>query len=105
MQQHYCTEHKSKYYKNEKVAADGQIKVWYSHKKSDGSGFCLEDRKVDQPMLITDESPTQGSGYHKMFACNAMNNAVALAASGKITVDQIGSYYKRIFIELASSSQ
>ncbi len=31
---HYCSEHQSKFYKNEKGG-----KTWYSHKLADGSGF------------------------------------------------------------------
>lgn len=94
--QHYCQMHNSKFYKNEKER-DGELKVWYSHKILDGQGFCTEKE--------TQESkPAAQQSNLYMFMCNAMNNATALAASGKIALDQIGSYYKRILSELTQAN-
>lgn len=103
--QHYCQVHRSRYFKNEKER-NGELKVWYSHKILDGQGFCTEKEvqrnkpAVQQRMF--DTQVTSPSRY--MFMCNAMNNAVALASNGKIGLDQIGSYYKRILSELTQTN-
>lgn len=101
---HYCDEHQTKFYKNEKVdPVTGETKVWYSHKKADGTGFCSEKEngKVEQLSLtLPEKSQNQ---LQSIFACNAMNNAVALAANGKIGLDQIGVQYKKLLSELTSS--
>ena len=126
---HYCKEHSTKFFKNEKVDQNGDTSVWYSHKKSDGSGFCLEsDGRVstvptvnkpsfstNKPSFSTNEVNLstnnkdgilvkQTSPYHSMYVCNAMNNAVNLAANGAIGVDQIGQYFQKIYAELAKTS-
>jgi hypothetical protein len=113
-EQHYCQEHKSRFYKNEKLDGTGQLKVWYSHKLKDGTGFCQEETQVKE--LAAQGKPTQlaipettgvlkiGSSVNGMFMCNAMNNAVSLASNGVISVDQIGSYYKRILAEFYTGS-
>lgn len=103
--QHYCQLHNSKFYKNEKDR-NGELKVWYSHKILDGQGFCTEKETQEskpaiQQKMFTDQS---ASPSRYMFMCNAMNNATALAASGKIALDQIGSYYKRILSELTQTN-
>lgn len=120
LQGHFCETHNTKYYRNEKAKGDGSVDVWYSHKKSDGTGFCVESQvsKVDgvksvQQVLdgmtrqntalvsvskkMTDYSPASANG---MFVCNAMNNAVNLASNGVIGVDEIGKYFNRILTEL-----
>lgn len=102
---HYCQIHNSKFYKNEKHV-NGEAKIWYSHKILDGQGFCVEKetpgmKPTVQQRIFTDQSVST-SKY--MFMCNAMNNAVALASNGKIELDQIGSYYKRILSELTQTN-
>jgi hypothetical protein len=109
LNQHYCKEHDTKFYRNERKDYKGDLRVWYSHKMLDGQGFCTEQKSRDdvsktdiqpkQLRLVDDAPKTNG-----MLMCNAMNNAVSLAASGKITTDQIGSYYKRILSELVSTN-
>ncbi len=103
MEQHYCQVHKTKFYKNEKVDFNGQMKTWYSHKKADGSGFCTEqisEKSSEKPvqLQLRDDATTT---YTRMYACNAMNNAIALACSGKIQIDQIATQYRRILTELS----
>ena len=92
---HFCQEHQTRFYKNEKVGEDGQTDVWYSHKKADGSGFCNE--KYQEPQEQTES-------VDSMLACNAMNNAVALASTGKIELDQIGEFYKKLYSEMTVSA-
>jgi hypothetical protein len=112
---HYCDEHNSKFYRNEKADPSGVVNVWYSHKKADGSGFCVEKnsqisgkkggtalqtRLFDgalQPSRLSDQS-------RGMYACNAMNNAVSLASNGVIGVDQIGQYFQKIYSELSKTA-
>lgn len=104
MTSHYCREHQTKFYRNEKTDANGQLKIWYSHKMLDGNGFCAE-KNTDQAQLSSQrlrEHESSPSQY--MLMCNAMNNAVALASSGKISVDQVGSYYQRILAELTKTT-
>jgi hypothetical protein len=105
---HYCNEHDTKFYRNERKDYKGDLKVWYSHKMLDGQGFCTEKglndlsgkevQSVKQLTLVDDAPKATG-----MLMCNAMNNAVALAANGKITTNEIGSYYKKILSELRST--
>ncbi len=95
LNQHFCEKHQTRYYKNEKVDPKGQLKVWYSHKLLNGTGFCVEQE--------SDVEKTESVSSHKMLMCNAMNNAIALASSGKIQIDQIGSYYKKIYSELTTT--
>src|SRR5438105_2584116 len=107
VQGHFCEQHQSKYYKNEKADKLGQMKIWYSHKMLDGQGFCVEkeigsSEQSSQLKLPHDITPGSSQG---MLMCNAMNNAVALASSGRIQVDQIGAYYQRILSELMRSIQ
>ena len=124
--QHYCQEHKSKFYKNEKLDGTGQLKVWYSHKLADGSGFCQEEDQIKsaaETKQVKDSQPMQleltkgldklnmatdmvrlNSSTNGMFMCNAMNNAVSLASNGVIPIDQIGSYYRRILAEFYTPS-
>jgi hypothetical protein len=121
--QHYCKEHKSKFYKNEKLDGTGKLKVWYSHKLSDGSGFCQEEdqvsglsqnqnsgqQDVQQQTLGLEISKRSdvlklNNSANGMFMCNAMNNAVSLASNGVIPIDQIGSYYRRILAEFYTSA-
>lgn len=112
---HYCEEHGSKFYRNEKADASGIVSVWYSHKKADGNGFCVE--KNSQSTGVKGGTAVQtrlfdgalnGSALSNqargMYACNAMNNAVALASNGVIGVDQIGQYYQKIFSELSKAA-
>lgn len=103
MDQHYCQVHKTKFYQNQKVDVDGTVKTWYSHKKADGSGFCTEQIQDSQPQKAVQlrlRDDVMSPSYQKMYACNAMNNAVALACNGKIQVDQIEAQYRRILTEL-----
>jgi hypothetical protein len=86
---HFCNEHQVRFFKNEKVDEKGQTDIWYSHKKADGTGFCQE--KYADSVESVDP----------MLACNAMNNAVALANAGKIELDSIGDFYKKLYSELA----
>jgi hypothetical protein len=125
--QHYCKEHKSKFYKNEKLDGTGQLKVWYSHKLADGSGFCQEEDQIKNlasdgekmaqlsqnqngtgPVQLTLTKATDmvrvTNSTNGMFMCNAMNNAVSLASNGVIPIDQIGSYYRRILAEFYTPS-
>jgi hypothetical protein len=95
--EHYCQEHRSKFFRNEKVLEDGKVDVWYSHKKSDGSGFCTEKAAVE--VYANDITPSR-SKENGIFVCNAMNNAVELATSGKIQVSEIDKYFKKIYSEL-----
>lgn len=102
---HYCQTHNSKFYRNEKQV-NGEPKVWYSHKILDGQGFCTEKdtestKSVTQQKVFSDHAVSP-SKY--MFMCNAMNNAVSLAAGGKIEINQIGPYYKRILSELVQTA-
>lgn len=120
LNQHYCKEHSTRFYRNERKDYKGDLRVWYSHKMLDGQGFCTEktlneslrkglndlSRKntdlipsVKQLSLVDDSPKVNG-----MLMCNAMNNAVSLAANGKIATDQIGSYYKRILSELLATA-
>ncbi len=103
---HYCDTHKSKYYRNEKVDSNGRLSVWYSHKLANGGGFCTE--KVEDQEVLTQQmipfskelsNASKDSNSQRMLMCNAMNNAVALAANDKIKLDQIGQYYQRILSE------
>jgi hypothetical protein len=90
LKQHYCHEHQTKFFKNEKEF-NGEMKVWYSHKKIDGTGFCVEkDQKSDSPIST-------------IHSCNAMNNAIALVCNNVIAVDQVESYFKRILSTLNST--
>lgn len=95
---HFCTEHRTKFYENKKQdPVTGELKVWFSHKRQDGTGFCTE-KAAAQPKQL--EIPTLHSvpsnNITGMYACNAMNNAVALASSGKIEIGQIDSYFRKI---------
>lgn len=103
LMQHYCQLHKSKFYRNEKEV-NGETRVWYSHKILDGSGFCVE-KESEKPVVqqaIFPERTVSSSKY--MFMCNAMNNATALASGGRIEVNQIGSFYKKILSELIQTA-
>ncbi|MCL5784410.1 MAG: hypothetical protein M1142_03595 [Patescibacteria group bacterium] len=102
---HYCQLHRSKFYRNEKQV-NGDAKVWYSHKILDGQGFCVEKETSETKPAVGQSIFTDRivSPSKYMFMCNAMNNAVALAAGGKIELDQIGSYYKRILTELTQTA-
>jgi hypothetical protein len=103
---HYCVEHRTKFYKNEKVdPVTGETKVWYSHKKQDGTGFCSEkENQVTESKQLSLDLPQKSSNQMQtIFACNAMNNAVALAANGKISLNQIGEQYKRLLSELSAT--
>lgn len=93
---HYCPEHQSKFFRNEKTADDGHLKVWYSHKKMDGTGFCVEKDNVAQQTTLLQPVSQESNSGQKMLMCNAMNNAVQLAVNSKISVDQIGTYYHKI---------
>jgi hypothetical protein len=113
---HYCNEHSTKFFKNEKVDQNGDISVWFSHKKNDGSGFCVEregrastlsavnDQKLSSSKSKDGILVKQSSPYHSMYVCNAMNNAVNLAANGAIGVDQIGQYFQKIYTELSKTT-
>ncbi len=84
----------------------GQLSIWYSHKKADDSGFCVEQSpqlQRTQPVQLKAVDEWNGTSQ-KMYACNAMNNAVALACNGKIPVEQIGSHFKKILTDLAAIS-
>lgn len=96
MQDHYCDKHQSKFYKNERKTDDGLSRIWYSHKILGGNGFCVE--KTEQPETTSKERPT-----NYMLMCNAMNNAVALAANGKIQINQIGDYFQKLYSELSQA--
>lgn len=113
---HYCNEHNSKFYRNEKADASGAISVWYSHKRKEGAGFCVEKgsqstglkggtaiqtKLFDGALNHASQGNSQVRG---MYACNAMNNAVTLASNGVIRVEQIGQYYQKILSELSKSS-
>lgn len=98
---HYCQEHQTKFFRNEKANDKGQLDVWYSHKKADGSGFCTEPKNLS---ILEDTKPQEQSNLSSMFACNAMNNAVALASAGKIDMQKIGETYKKLLDELQTSS-
>lgn len=106
-EEHFCQKHQTKFYRNERVDATGQRKVWYSHKLLDGKGFCVE--KVERAEVVHhDIQPRRKNnetGVHEMFACNAMNNAIALASSGKIELNQIGDYFNKIYDELIKTSK
>ena len=113
-QQHYCTDHQSKFFKNERTDKLGQSKIWYSHKIKNGVGFCLE--KVEQtkqdflPTTLKELSAQRNdqkfpAAPYGAYACNAMNNAVALACNGKIELDQIGKYYSKILSEFMKTIQ
>jgi hypothetical protein len=93
---HFCAEHQSKFYRNEKTDDNGKVDIWYSHKKADGTGFCTE-KEVE--VYANDIAPRR-SKDENIFLCNAMNNAVTLATSGKIQVSEIDKYFKKIFSEL-----
>ncbi len=106
--QHYCRDHNTKFFKNEKLDKNGELSVWYSHKLSDGSGFCNEkensNQQITQPKLfdgvvLSNTNPNRG-----MYVCNAMNNAVNLASNGAIGVDQISQYFQKILGELSKAS-
>lgn len=113
---HYCEEHNSKFYRNEKADATGAISVWYSHKRKDGAGFCVEKGSQSTGLKggtavqtrLFDGAVTQASSMTSqvkgMYACNAMNNAVNLASNGVIGVDQIGQYYQKILSELSKTA-
>jgi hypothetical protein len=106
---HYCKEHNIRFFKNEKVDQNGSNSIWYSHKKNDGTGFCVEkDGKVSSIETTTKNYDgvvvKQTSSYHSMYTCNAMNNAVNLACNGAIEVNQIGKYFKKILTELNNVS-
>jgi hypothetical protein len=104
MNTHYCDLHNSKFYKNERKDVNGEIKTWFSHKMLDGKGFCVEKVYDGARQMISQRSLTINGVQPKgMLACNAMNNAVSLAANGRIEIDQIESYYKKILTELTSS--
>jgi hypothetical protein len=103
---YYCESHNTKYYKNEKTKDNGQLSVWYSHKKSDGTGFCVMPEQ--QSLFKDDAVATTKSqkletyqGINGMYVCNAMNNAVSLASNGVIGVGEIGNYFNRILSELS----
>lgn len=104
---HYCNEHQTKFFKNEKVAPDGQPKVWYSHKKLDGTGFCVEKAAevTAQTVYPRRAEAMPNSSVSGMFSCNALNNAVALACEGKIEVSEIGKYYRNFLSELSKLSR
>lgn len=106
---HYCEEHNSKFYRNQKADPSGLINVWYSHKKADGTGFCVEKSTGSKGGRAIQTSLFDGAlkPVHQvsdqargMYACNAMNNAVNLASNGVIGVDQIGQYFQKIYSEL-----
>lgn len=107
---HYCDTHNSKFYRNEKADASGIISVWYSHKKADGNGFCVEKNSqstgqkggtaVQARLFDGALQPRLSDQTRGMYACNAMNNAVNLASNGVIGVDQIGQYFQKIYSEL-----
>lgn len=94
--EHFCRDHMTKFYRNEKAGENGKVDVWYSHKKADGTGFCTE-KQVE--VYANDVSPLRSKDQN-IFVCNAMNNAVTLATSGKIEVSEIDKYFKKIFSEL-----
>lgn len=105
---HYCNEHNSKFYRNERPDSSGLMSVWYSHKKADGSGFCVEKNSgtksgtaIQTKLFDGVVSNSISSQSRGMYACNAMNNAVNLASNGVIGVDQIGQYFQKIYSELA----
>ena len=113
---HYCEDHNSKFYRNEKADASGLISVWYSHKKADASGFCVEKNssqttgqkggtamqtKLFDGVITGSALSSQTKG---MYVCNAMNNAVNLASNGVIGVDQIGQYFQKIYSELQKTA-
>ncbi len=107
--EHYCPVHRSRYYKNEKVEPTGQLSIWYSHKKADGSGFCVEQNSEQKlPAQQSNGRLTlrevSDSATQKMFACNAMNNAIALACNGKISLEQIEPQYKKILSALGQAN-
>jgi len=111
---HYCDTHNSKFYRNEKADASGIISVWYSHKKADGNGFCVEKNSSStqtkggtaiQTRLFDGALQNRVSDQARgMYACNAMNNAVSLASNGVIGVDQIGQYFQKIYSELSKTA-
>src|SRR3989344_5453490 len=92
VQQHFCEEHQIWFFRNERKDENGNLKVWYSHKKLDGTGFCVEktNEVVTSTVRARGNSATEPAPSRYMLMCNAMNNAVALASAGKIEVDQIG---------------
>jgi hypothetical protein len=100
---HYCQEHQTKFFRNEKIDSNnGQSNVWYSHKIKDGSGFCVEKglEKYEQPALLEIDAKPVSNTSKAMFACNAMNNAVNLAANGRIEVEEIGQEFKKLLTVL-----
>lgn len=109
--EHYCEDHNSKFYRNEKQDSNGLLSIWYSHKKADGSGFCVEKNSQSKGQKGGTAVQTKlfdgvisgsalSSQTRGMYVCNAMNNAVNLASNGVIGVDQIGQYFKKIYSEL-----
>lgn len=55
MNEHYCQEHNSRFYRNEKVKDDGSLSVWFSHKLPDGS-YCNEKAKTTPKKVSTPPS-------------------------------------------------
>ena len=56
MEEHFCKEHNTKFYRNEKEG-----KVWYSHKKKEG-GYCNEPKEeVKETPAATPQSPVSTS--------------------------------------------
>lgn len=113
---HYCDEHNSKFYRNQEEDSNGLLNIWYSHKRADGSGFCVEKssdmrgRKggtAIQTKLfdgVISGSRSLSDQAKGMYVCNAMNNAVSLASNGVIGVDQIGQYFQKIYSELSKTA-
>lgn len=112
--EHYCQQHRSKFFRNEKMNDGGQLDVWYSHKKADGTGFCVEkntetyannvtpQRVNNENSLVSRYDDSANGRLKNIFVCNAMNNAVTLATSGKIEISEIDKYFKKIYSELKS---
>lgn len=104
--QHYCQDHQTRYFRNERTDMYGKMNVWYSHKMLDGKGFCVEklNDQAIAPSKAVFPVRTENPATKSMLMCNAMNNTIALASSGKIELNQIGAYYKRILSELTQTS-
>lgn len=109
---HWCSEHKSIFYRNEKNKDDGTLSVWYSHKTTDPkytSGYHNEtvDRESrpesvanydrDMKWSTAKVPPANSVIEHTNFdTCNAMNNAMAAVIGGIVGYADLETVYDNL---------
>lgn len=110
MEQALCPEHQVLAKKNQwgkyahTVGKDAGGKSIWCNKTPEQMGVWVT-AEVSSASKPIPEAQFEDSKVNSMFACNAMNNAIALVNGGKVDITKLDSAYKRILAILEGKKE